>query len=159
MLHGWGRQLRFIRKVTAWSLSIVAFWAIRILFTPVQKVLVSVSWIVILKVLPILFSVLLRHCSIIARFIVKPIRTSRQLPLRKTLKWDMFLRTVSWLPHRTLIRFIWGVRGVPMQLQCSLTARWGKHICPAGWDNWRNPENEKNSPVMLNMVIRGEGGW
>ena len=45
--------------------------------------------------LPILFSVLLRHCSIIARFIVKPIRTSRQLPLRKTLKWDMFLRTVS----------------------------------------------------------------
>ena len=43
MLHGWGRQLRFIRKVTAWSLSIVAFWAIRILFTPVQKVLVSVS--------------------------------------------------------------------------------------------------------------------
>lgn len=21
----------------------------------------------------------------------------------------------------------------------------GKHICPAGWDNWRNPENEKTS--------------
>lgn len=21
----------------------------------------------------------------------------------------------------------------------------GKHICPAGWDNWRNPENEKTA--------------
>lgn len=26
-----------------------------------------------------------------------------------------------------------------------INCEFGKHICPAGWDNWRNPENEKTA--------------
>lgn len=32
----------------------------------------------------------------------------------------------------------------------------GKHICPAGWDNWRNPENEKTARYA-EYGNRGEG--
>ncbi len=37
-------------------------------------------------------------------------------------------------------------------LNCEL----GKHICPAGWDNWRNPQNEKTARYAEAMN-RGEG--
>lgn len=35
----------------------------------------------------------------------------------------------------------WRPYAATVFIDCEL----GKHICPAGWDNWRNPENEKTS--------------
>lgn len=35
----------------------------------------------------------------------------------------------------------WRPYAATVFINCEL----GKHICPAGWDNWRNPENEKTS--------------
>ena len=35
----------------------------------------------------------------------------------------------------------WRPYAATVFLNCEL----GKHICPAGWDNWRNPENEKTA--------------
>ena len=57
---------------------------------------------------------------------------------------------------RTLIRFIWGVRGVPMQLQCSLTARW-VNISVRQDGIIGVIRRMKKQPVMLNMVIRERG--
>jgi hypothetical protein len=33
----------------------------------------------------------------------------------------------------------------------------GKHILPVGWDNWRNPENEKTARFE-EYASTGEGG-
>lgn len=35
----------------------------------------------------------------------------------------------------------WRPYAATVFINCEL----GKHICPAGWDNWRNPENEKTA--------------
>ena len=55
-----------------------------------------------------------------------------------------------------VIRFIWGVRGVPMQLQCSLTARW-VNISVRQDGIIGVIRRMKKQPVMLNMVIRERG--
>lgn len=35
----------------------------------------------------------------------------------------------------------WRPYAATVFVECEL----GKHICPAGWDNWRNPANEKTA--------------
>ena len=35
--------------------------------------------------------------------------------------------------------------GRPYAATVFINCEMGKHICPAGWDNWRNPENEKTA--------------
>ena len=38
-------------------------------------------------------------------------------------------------------RLCWRPYAATVFINCEM----GKHICPAGWDNWRNPENEKTA--------------
>lgn len=155
MLHGWGRQLRFIRKVTAWSLSIVAFGQSGYYLHRCKGTRLCFLNCYIEGTTDFIFgpsTALFHNCTIHSK--ANSYITAASTP--KDIEVGYVFKNCKLTAAPDVDKVYLGRPWRPYAATVFINCEMGKHICPAGWDNWRNPENEKQ-PVMLNMVIRERG--